>query len=120
MGKIKLIAPFEAYYGNVASKEISSSNYATGIPHYLRICNRTQKNNEGVAKTYTMWPGARTTKPGDAELARRASFKTRAAAVVTRMQSISQSAIDQAAAKAAGMSYRGYVWAQVIAAEDEE
>lgn len=117
MGKVKLIAPFESYYGNVGSKKISSSNYATGIPHYLRICNRKQANKEGIATSYTMWPGMRTTKAGSAELARRATFKARAAAVVTRMQSIAQSATDMAAAHAAGMSYRSYVWAKVIEAE---
>ena len=117
MGKIKLVAPFESYYGNVASKKVSSKNYATGIPHYLRICNRKQENNEGVAKVYTMWPGMRTTKPGSAELQRRATFASRAALVKTRMASITQSAADITAAKAAGMTHRGYVWMKVIEAE---
>lgn len=119
MGKVKLCAPFEAYYGNVASKKVSSANYATGIPHYLRICNRKAANNEGVAKVYTMWPGMRTTKPSSTELARRNTFATRAEAVIARMQSITQSATDMAGAKAAGMTYRAYVWAKVIEAEQD-
>lgn len=117
MGKVKLCAPFEAYYGNVGSKKVSSANYATGIPHYLRICNRKAANNEGIAKSYTMWPGMRTTKPSSTELARRATFAANAAKVVARMQSITASAQDMAAAREAGMTYRAYVWSLALSGE---
>ena len=89
------------------------------IKNGFGAAQRRAKNNEGERKPYSVCFGIRSTKPSTAEQARWASFGTIAAAVATRMKNPQKMTADMAAAKAAGMTHRAYVWQEVKAeAED--
>ena len=82
---------------------------------------RLAKNNKGERPNFSICYGTRSTKPSSAELARRATFAANAAKVLARMQSITKSAADMAAAREAGMTYKAYVWSLATSgALDEE
>ena len=71
---------------------------------------RKAANNKGERPNFSICYGTRSTTPSQAEMNRRDAFAANAALVAARMANLTKRAADKAAAKAAGMTLKAYVW----------